>query len=85
MAEMNLTEAGLRYAEARRAHSEAFLRYYNTQSKKTRTVAEAQAMADVDVDLVGAEVAWRIALEGTERNRLDLLFELTKTALTGVA
>lgn len=42
-------------------------------------------MADIDVDLVGAETQWRIALESTERNRLDLLFELTKTALTGVA
>ena len=81
---MTLTETAARYAEARRAHSEAFLRYYNTPSKKPRTVAEAQAMADIDVDLVGAETQWRIALEESGHNRLDLLFEMTKLALTGV-
>ena len=59
-----LLEAGQRYAEAKRAWAETFLFYYNQPARgnKPRTVAEAQAMADVEVDLIGAMVEWEYYL-----------------------
>jgi len=59
---MTLEEAGARYAEARRSWAETFLFYYNQPSgKKPRTVAEAQAMADVAVNVTQAMVDWEVA------------------------
>lgn len=57
----DLEEAGARYAEAKRAWSEVFLFHYNAPSKRPRTVAEAQAMADQEVNLTKAIVDWEIA------------------------
>lgn len=56
-----MEEAGARYAEAKRAWAEAFLLYYHANTKKPRTVAEAQAMADVEVNLTQAMVDWEVA------------------------
>jgi hypothetical protein len=56
-----LEEKGRAYAEAKRAWAEVFLLYYNQKSKRPRTVAEAQAMADVEVDLTRAMVEWEVA------------------------
>lgn len=59
---MTLEEAGARYAEAKRAWAESFMFYYNqTTGKKPRTVAEAQAMADIDVNVTQAMVDWEVA------------------------
>jgi hypothetical protein len=56
----SLLEAGQRYAEAKRAWSETFLFYYNQPGRgnKPRTVAEAQAMADQEVNVTAAMVEW---------------------------
>jgi hypothetical protein len=57
-----LEEAGARYAEAKRAWAETFLFYYNQPGgKRPRTVAEAQAMADIEVNLTQAMVDWEVA------------------------
>jgi len=61
MSRPTLIEAGDALRRARRAHSEAFLRYKAMDPKRTDGVA--RAMADQDVDLAGAEVDWIIARE----------------------
>jgi hypothetical protein len=55
----DMMTAGRALASAHRAHSEAFLRYKTLDPKRTDGVA--RAMADQDVDLVGAEVDWELA------------------------
>lgn len=57
----DLEGAAARYAEAKRAWAEAFILYYNTPSKRPRTVAEASAMADIEVDVTKAQAEWEIA------------------------
>lgn len=49
-----LMAAAKKYAEAKRAWAEVFLFYYNQPGRggKPRTVAEATAMADVEVDVI---------------------------------
>ena len=54
-----LEEAGRAYVAARKAHAETFLRYKAADPRRTDGVA--RAMADVEVDLVQAEVDWEIA------------------------
>lgn len=64
----SLLEAGQRYAEAKRSWAEAFLFYFNQPAKgnKPRTVAEATAMADVEVNLVRAMVEWEYYLHASQ-------------------
>ena len=75
---MTLSEAGETLSKARRAHSEAFLRYKALDPKRTDGVA--RAMADQDVDLVGAEVAWTMAKERVATQRLQLILEIVLAA-----
>lgn len=57
-----LMQRGQAYAEAKRAWAETFLFYYNQPSgKRPRTVAEAQAMADNEVNVTKAMVEWEVA------------------------
>lgn len=59
----DVAEAGKRYAEAKRAWAETFLFYYNQPGRggKPRTVAEAQAMADVEVNVTRAQVDYEVS------------------------
>ena len=75
---MTLQGAGRRYSEAKRAHSEAFLRYKALDAKRTDNVA--RCMADQDIDLAGAEVDWTLALERVRTQRAELLLELVLLA-----
>ena len=81
MASDTLAEAGRRYREAKRLHSEAFLRYKALDDKRTDGVA--RAMADQDIDLAGAEVEWTLALERVRLQRSELLFEIVLLAAEG--
>lgn len=64
----SLLEAGQRYAEAKRSWAETFLFYYNQPARggKPRTVAEAQAMTDLEVNLTGAMVEWEYYLHAAQ-------------------
>ena len=66
---LSMTEAGKRYAAANKAHAETFLRYKAADPKRTDGVA--RAMADQEVDLVGAIVDWEIAKHIVEYYLLD--------------
>lgn len=58
---LSLVNAGMQYAEAKRAWAETFLFYYTQPGgKKPRTVAEAQAMADVEVNVTEAMIKWEV-------------------------
>jgi hypothetical protein len=80
---MTLLEAADALRRARRAHSEAFLRYKALDDK--RTDGMARAMADMDVDLVGAETDWVIAQQDLANKRLELIVELVLTAVGGTS
>lgn len=66
----DLTEAGANWVEAHKRHSEAFLRYKALDAKRTDKVA--LAMADLDVDLKAAEVAWHLAMVRWELTKLEI-------------
>lgn len=69
-----LIEAGDALSTARRAHSEAFLRYKALDAKRTDGVA--RAMADQDVDLTQAEVDWVIAKEMMASQRASIWLDI---------
>ena len=74
MARPTLIEAGDALAKARKAHSEAFLRYKALDAKRTDGVA--RAMADQDVDLAQAEVDWIIAREMLAAQRAAIWLDI---------
>ena len=76
-----LAQVGEALKQARKAHSEAFLRYKALDPK--RTDGQARAMADMDVDLVGAEVDWVLAREDMALKRATFLHELFLLAAEG--
>jgi len=73
----DLEAAGRALATAHRAHSEAFLRYKALDPK--RTDGAARAMADQDVDLVGAEVEWELSKRNADLQSQE--FELRRLRL----
>lgn len=71
-----LVAAGAAFARAKRAHAEAFV-MYKAQDPK-RTDGMARAMADLDVDLTGAEADWIIAQSQAQQTLAEISYRVLK-------
>lgn len=77
----SLSEAGADLAQRTQEWAEAFVRHKLADPKRTDGIAKA--MADIEVDLRGAEIAWDIAKHRAELQRQQFEVQRLMLALGG--